>query len=71
MRNDGRERLTGWGAAVAALAFAAVLVGFGFEIIGFRHAVEQWARRDLRNQAELAAATLEEPLKTQDFRRME
>jgi len=71
MRNDGRERLTGWGAAVAALAFAAVLVGFGFEIIGFRHAVEQWARRDLRNQAELAAANLEEPLKTQDFRRME
>lgn len=64
-------RSPGWLApACAAVAFVAVLVVFGRELAGFRRSVEEWARRDLHSQARLAAATLDEPLRTQDFRRI-
>ena len=56
--------------AVAAAMFVAVVIAFAREVFSFRDAVETWARRDLRSQAELAAENLVEPLRTQDFRRI-
>ena len=55
---------------LAAAMFAAVVIAFAREVFSFRDAVETWARRDLRSQAELAAENLVEPLRTQDFRRI-
>ena len=55
---------------LAAAMFVAVVVAFAHEVFSFRDAVEAWARRDLRSQAELAAENLVEPLRTQDFRRI-
>ena len=55
---------------LAAAMFVAVVVAFAREVFSFRDAVETWARRDLRSQAELAAENLVEPLRTQDFRRI-
>ena len=55
---------------LAAVMFAAVVIAFAHEVFSFRDAVEAWARRDLRSQAELAAENLVEPLRTQDFRRI-
>ena len=55
---------------LAAVMFAVVVAAFAREVFSFRDAVEAWARRDLRSQAELAAENLVEPLRTQDFRRI-
>ena len=55
---------------LAAAMFVAVVIAFAREVFSFRDAVEVWARRDLRSQAELAAENLVEPLRTQDFRRI-
>ena len=55
---------------LAAAMFVAIVVAFAREVFSFRDAVETWARRDLRSQAELAAENLVEPLRTQDFRRI-
>ena len=55
---------------LAAAMFVAVVIAFAREVFSFRDAVEAWARRDLRSQAELAAENLMEPLRTQDFRRI-
>ena len=55
---------------LAAAMFVAVVIAFAHEVFSFRDAVETWARRDLRSQAELAAENLVEPLRTQDFRRI-
>ena len=55
---------------LAAAMFVAVVIAFAREVFSFRDAVETWARRDLRSQAELAAENLVEPLRTQDFRRI-
>ena len=72
-RAEGARRFE-WLPAVltilAAVMFVAVVVAFAREVFSFRDAVETWARRDLRSQAELAAENLEEPLRTQDFRRI-
>ena len=54
----------------AAVMFVLVVIAFAREVFAFRDAVESWARRDLRSQAELAAENLLEPLRTQDFRRI-
>ena len=55
---------------VAAAAFAAVIAAFAAQVVSFGRDVERWARRDLRTQAELTAAGLAAPLRTQDFRRL-
>lgn len=52
----------------AALAVAATV--FVSETDSFRRAVAEWASRDLASRTELAAATLHEPLRTGDFRRI-
>ena len=66
--------MRGWGqgewlppvlAAIAFVAFAAV---FAVEILAHQRAVVGWAQRDLDARAALAAANLEEPLLTEDFR---
>ena len=60
-----------WLAPVAAAFGLAVLVAlFAHELRDFRRAVVGWADRDLKVRAELAAATLSEPLATSDFRRI-
>ena len=55
---------------VAAAAFAAVIAAFAAQVVSFGRDVERWARRDLKTQAELTAAGLAAPLRTQDFRRL-
>lgn len=57
-------------AALSLLAFAVFMAAFIGQFDAFREAVETWAKRDLKARAELAAATLEEPLKTDDFRKI-
>lgn len=54
-------------ASVGLLAFAGLFLG---ETASFRKAVVSWAERDLKTRTELAAETLEEPLRTGDFRRI-
>ena len=68
MRRFGVPYLPAILAAAAFIAFASVLTK---ELFAFRNATVSWARRDLRSQAELAAENLAEPLRTQDFRRIQ
>jgi len=55
---------------LAAVAFVGFLVAFGWELFAYQHKVVEWAQRDLQSRADLAAANLEEPLRTQDFRKI-
>jgi len=54
-------------AAIALIAFVAVFIR---ETYSFRDAVVAWANRDLDARSALAASNLEEPIRTQDFRRI-
>lgn len=51
----------------AAGAFVVFLGAFAWELFAYQHKVIEWARRDLQSRVDLAAANLEEPLRTQDF----
>ena len=65
------SRLGDWlPAALAALAFVAFAAAFCWELFAYQHKVVEWARGDLQARADLAAAHLEEPLRTQDFRKV-
>jgi len=55
---------------LAAVAFVGFLAAFGWELFAYQHKVVEWAQRDLQSRTDLAAANLEEPLRTQDFRRI-
>ena len=55
---------------LAAGAFAACAATFAVEIFRYQRDVVEWACRDLQSRAYLAAAILDEPLRTQDFRRI-
>ena len=55
---------------LAAVAFAACAATFAIEIVRYQRDVVEWACRDLQSRADLAAAILDEPLRTQDFRRI-
>ena len=50
------------------MAFVGFAIVFVVEIFSYQRAVIGWARRDLQSRADLAAANLAEPLRTQDFR---
>ena len=63
----GLEWLPG---ALAGVAFVGFAVVFGWEVGSYQKAVVDWANRDLQSRADLAAANLEEPLRTQDFRKI-
>jgi len=52
------------------MAFVGFLAAFGWELLAYQHKVIEWAQRDLQSRADLAAANLEEPLRTQDFRKI-
>ena len=67
---DPSRRFSVVATVVAAAAFAAVIAAFAAQVVSFGRDVERWARRDLRTQAELTAAGLAAPLRTQDFRRL-
>ena len=67
---DPSRRFSVMATVVAAAAFAAVIAAFAAQVVSFGRDVERWARRDLRTQAELTAAGLAAPLRTQDFRRL-
>ena len=56
--------------AFAAVAFVVLLVAFYVSLMAYRASVDADARRDLESRAELAAMTLAEPLRTQDFARI-
>ena len=66
---DPSRRFSVVATVVAAAAFAAVIAAFAAQVVSFGRDVERWARRDLKTQAELTAAGLAAPLRTQDFRR--
>lgn len=60
-----------WIAPVAAaFGLLALVVYFVGELHDYHWSVVGWAARDLRVRTELAAATLDEPLRTSDFRRI-
>ena len=67
---DPSRRFSVVATVVAAAAFAAVIAAFAAQLVSFGRDVERWARRDLKTQAELTAAGLAAPLRTQDFRRL-
>ena len=67
MRSRGLEWLP---SVLAAVAFVGCAVVFGWLLVQFWADIGAWARRDLRSQAELAAESLREPLRTQDFRKL-
>ena len=67
---DPSRRFSVVATVVAAAAFAAVIAAFAAQVVSFGRDVERWARRDLKTQAELTAAGLAAPLRTQDFRRL-
>lgn len=67
---DPSRRFSVVATVVAAVAFAAVIAAFAVQVVSFGRDVERWARRDLRTQAELTAAGLAAPLRTQNFRRL-
>ncbi len=67
---DPSRRFSVVATVVAAAAFAAVIAAFAAQVVSFGRDVECWARRDLKTQAELTAAGLAAPLRTQDFRRL-
>ena len=52
---------------LAAAAFAVVLFSFYAGVSSYRSSLDRDARRDLEARTELAARTLYEPLRTQDF----
>ena len=54
-------------AVLAAVAFVGCAVVFGLELFAYQHKVVEWAGSDLRSRARLAANSLAEPLRTQDF----
>ena len=56
--------------AFAAVAFVVLLVAFYVSLMAYRASVDADARRDLESRAELAAMTLADPLRTQDFARI-
>ena len=68
--SDPSRRFSVVATVVAAAAFAAVIAAFAAQVVSFGRDVERWARRDLKTQAELTAAGLAAPLRTQDFRRL-
>ena len=67
---DPSRRFSVVATVIAAAAFAAVIAAFAAQVVSFGRDVERWARRDLKTQAELTAAGLAAPLRTQDFRRL-
>ena len=70
MRGTGHR--FGWlPGALAALAFVACIAAFVYELFSYQSSVIDWARADLKSRAMLAASTLEEPLRTLDFKTIE
>ena len=65
--SQGRRGLEWLPTVLAALAFVGCAVVFGLELFAYQHKVVEWAGRDLRSRARLAANSLAEPLRTQDF----
>ena len=65
---SGKARVVEWLPAVlAAAAFAGFAAAFVYELFSYQQRVVEWATGDVNSRAHLAAANLEEPLRTQDF----
>ena len=58
-------------AVLAAVAFAVFAAAFAYELISYQTAVVGWAKSDLESRAHLAADSLAEPLRTQNFRELQ
>lgn len=64
-----REDRFSWiGPVCAAVAFAAVLAAFVWQLVVYQRNVRAWAEQDLQSRADLAAIVLAEPLRTLDFK---
>ena len=55
-------------AVLAAVAFVVCFAAFIWQFIVYQKDVKAWSEADLKSRAELAASTLEEPLRTLDFK---
>ncbi len=67
LRNNAVEKTMKAAPALAAAAFALLLGAFYLSMRSYRGSLQSDACRDLETRTEMAAATLEEPLRTQDF----
>ena len=76
MERKMMDRIKGWrgwdwvAPLAAAFGLFVLFVSFVGELHDYRRSVIGWASRDLAVRTELAAATLEDPLATSDFRRI-
>lgn len=50
------------------MAFVGCFAAFAWQLVVYQRNVRAWAEADLKSRAELAASTLEEPLRTLDFK---
>ena len=66
---DGRQAtgLSAVAPVIAAVALGGLVLAFYLSMRSYRASVDSDARRDLETRAELAAISLAEPLRTQDF----
>ena len=58
-------------AVLAAVAFAVFAAAFAYELFSYQATVVGWAKSDLESRAHLAADSLAEPLRTQNFRELQ
>ena len=68
MKSESARRFEWLPAVLAAVAFVAFAAAFVYELFSYQGAVTGWAKSDLEARAHLAAASLAEPLRTQNFR---
>ena len=68
MKAEGTRRFEWLPAVLAAVAFVGCFAAFVWQLIVYQRNVSRWSEADLKSRAELAAATLAEPLRTLDFK---
>ena len=71
MKSANARRFEWLPAVLAAVAFAVFAAAFAYELISYQTAVVGWAKSDLESRAHLAADSLAEPLRTQNFRELQ
>ena len=70
MKSESARRFEWLPAVLAAVALIAVAAAFVYELLSYQTAVVGWAKGDLESRARLAAASLAEPLRTQNMREL-
>lgn len=68
MKTGGERRFEWLSACLTAVAFVACFAAFVWQLFVYQRNVHTWSETDLMSRAELAAQTLDEPLRTLDFK---